>query len=182
MKVLGILPDTRPNQEEESRVLRQLGITPRFVPVPVPLSHVSNSVAGMELGLVLSEMELRYYGVALMEFDRVVIVDGDAMLLQPIDELFGNFDWVSLKATFRVYGARILSWSVQRPGVPITDGLARGLLLNPGSWLDAQLPCRVSYTVCGWVFSGQLASFLLLFLNVRQRKKIAIVFLFGQIT
>ena len=25
--------------------------------------------------------------------------------------------------------------------------------------------------VCGWVFSGQLASFLLLFLNVRQRKK-----------
>eukprot|EP00927_Polykrikos_kofoidii_P049860 TRINITY_DN43870_c0_g1_i1.p1 TRINITY_DN43870_c0_g1~~TRINITY_DN43870_c0_g1_i1.p1 ORF type:complete len:386 (+),score=61.11 TRINITY_DN43870_c0_g1_i1:119-1276(+) len=99
--VLGILPDTLPNQQEESRVLSLLGITPRFVPVPVPLDQIRNDFARKNLGKVLGEMEqLKYYGAAFTEFDRVVIMDGDTVFVQPIDELFPNFDKVKLKSIY----------------------------------------------------------------------------------
>ena len=39
------------------------------------------------------------------------------------------------------------------------------------AWVRVGVRVGVRACVCGWVFSGQLASFLLLFLNVRQRKK-----------
>jgi len=84
-----ILPDTLPNQEKEREVLAKLGLEALFVPVPVPLKQVKTKFAREQLALVLGEMEqLKYYGAALTDYDRVVILDGDTMWLQPIDELF----------------------------------------------------------------------------------------------
>mmetsp|Transcript_83838 Transcript_83838/g.195038 ORF Transcript_83838/g.195038 Transcript_83838/m.195038 type:complete len:382 (-) Transcript_83838:102-1247(-) len=87
--LLALLPQSLPQQDEERHVLAVLGLTALFVPVPVPLQQVQNDFARKELALVLGEMEqLKYYGAALTEYDRVVILDGDTMFLSPIDELF----------------------------------------------------------------------------------------------
>jgi len=89
--LLALMPDTLPRQEEERRVLSLLGIEARFVPVPVPLGQVKTEFARKSLSKVLGEMEqLKYYGAAMTEYDRVVILDGDTMWLSPIDELFEN--------------------------------------------------------------------------------------------
>lgn len=100
-ELIALLPDTLPNQKEESQVLGLIGLTPRFVPVPVPLEQVQNDFARMELGKVLGQFEqLKYYGAGLTEFDRVVIMDGDTIFLQPIDELMDDFTKVRVKGIY----------------------------------------------------------------------------------
>jgi len=88
-ELLALMPDSLPDHDAERCVLEAMGVTARFVPVPVPLDQVRNSFARGELAKVLGEMEqLKYYGAALTEYDRVVVLDADTMFLKPIDELF----------------------------------------------------------------------------------------------
>jgi len=99
--LLALLPDSLPRQEEERQVLAQLGLEAHFVPVPVPLEQVKTDFARKELSLVLGEMEqLKYYGAALTEYDRVVILDGDTMFLTPIDELFLSTPGIRLQGIY----------------------------------------------------------------------------------
>lgn len=101
IRLLALLPDSISRQEEERQVLQAIGLEARFVPVPVPLEQVQNSFARKELGLVLGEMEqLKYYGAALTEFDRVVILDGDTMFLAPIDELLSDVESAPLQGIY----------------------------------------------------------------------------------
>jgi len=96
-----ILPDTLPHQEKERQVLAKLGLEALFVPIPVPLKQVKTAFARKELALVLGEMEqLKYYGAALTDYDRVVILDGDTMWLQPIDELFTDTAGAKLQGIY----------------------------------------------------------------------------------
>eukprot|EP00927_Polykrikos_kofoidii_P077807 TRINITY_DN74712_c0_g1_i1.p1 TRINITY_DN74712_c0_g1~~TRINITY_DN74712_c0_g1_i1.p1 ORF type:complete len:603 (-),score=119.10 TRINITY_DN74712_c0_g1_i1:68-1876(-) len=76
-------------KEKERDALKTIGFDARFVSIPVHLSEVKNPSARSALSKVLGEREeLKYYGAAFTEFDRVLLVDGDVVLLQPFDELF----------------------------------------------------------------------------------------------
>jgi len=98
---LAILPDSLPRQEEERRVLALLGLEARFVPVPVPLDQVRTAFARQALSKVLGQFEqLKYYGAAFTEYDRVVILDGDTMFLSPIDELFREEAGIRMHGTY----------------------------------------------------------------------------------
>lgn len=98
---LAILPDSLPRQEEERRVLALLGLEARFVPVPVPLDQVRTAFARRALSKVLGQFEqLKYYGAAFTEYDRVVILDADTMFLSPIDELFREEAGIRMHGTY----------------------------------------------------------------------------------
>jgi len=84
-------------KKNEESALKALGITARFVPVPVPLAEMKDLHARGTLSGGLGQYEqLKYYGAALVEYDRVVVMDADTMVLGHIDELFDSQHDVSL--------------------------------------------------------------------------------------
>eukprot|EP00927_Polykrikos_kofoidii_P066140 TRINITY_DN61793_c0_g1_i1.p1 TRINITY_DN61793_c0_g1~~TRINITY_DN61793_c0_g1_i1.p1 ORF type:complete len:415 (-),score=68.43 TRINITY_DN61793_c0_g1_i1:74-1318(-) len=86
---LAFLPDgLETNKTKERTALERLGWKPHFVPIPVRLADVKNADARDVFSKVLGEgEELKYYGAALTQYDRVLVMDADTIFLQPIDEL-----------------------------------------------------------------------------------------------
>mmetsp|Transcript_70832 Transcript_70832/g.187875 ORF Transcript_70832/g.187875 Transcript_70832/m.187875 type:complete len:379 (-) Transcript_70832:109-1245(-) len=66
-------------------------------PVPVPLAEIQSPVARAEMGhtqgngkgltFALEEETIKYWGLALTEYDRVVVLDADTIVMDPMDEL-----------------------------------------------------------------------------------------------
>eukprot|EP00927_Polykrikos_kofoidii_P027108 TRINITY_DN23975_c0_g3_i1.p1 TRINITY_DN23975_c0_g3~~TRINITY_DN23975_c0_g3_i1.p1 ORF type:complete len:435 (-),score=56.38 TRINITY_DN23975_c0_g3_i1:125-1429(-) len=74
---------------QERDALARLGLTAIFVPIPVRLEEVGTAEGREILSKVLGEKEqLKYYGAAMTEYDRVLVADADVILLHPFDELF----------------------------------------------------------------------------------------------
>jgi len=98
MDLIAVVPDTLPAQAKEQQAFEKLGIQFMSVPIPVPLSQVE-SVQGAEIlkGALGEYEQLKYYGAALDNYDRAVVMDADVVLLKPIDEL--------LEATTMPYAA-----------------------------------------------------------------------------
>jgi len=78
-------------------------------PVPVPLSEIQSQLARSEMGhtqgtgkgltFALEEETVKYWGLSLTQFDRVLVLDADTIVLDPMDELMelqddfvGTFD------------------------------------------------------------------------------------------
>jgi len=78
-------------------------------PVPVPLADIQSATARGEMGhtqgtgkgvtFALEEEQIKYWGLALTQFDRVLVLDADTIVLDPMDELMdlqddfvGTFD------------------------------------------------------------------------------------------
>jgi len=98
MELIALVPDTLPAQAKEQQAFEKLGIKFMSVPIPVPLSQVENRQGAEILTGALGEYEqLKYYGAALDNYDRAVVMDADVMVLKPIDEL--------LEATTMPYAA-----------------------------------------------------------------------------
>jgi len=66
-------------------------------PVPIPSSLIENTQARKEMEHVqggdnnhfaLEEETIKYWGMALMDYDKVLVLDADTMVLDPMDELF----------------------------------------------------------------------------------------------
>eukprot|EP00929_Paragymnodinium_shiwhaense_P089530 TRINITY_DN49672_c0_g1_i2.p1 TRINITY_DN49672_c0_g1~~TRINITY_DN49672_c0_g1_i2.p1 ORF type:complete len:437 (-),score=109.58 TRINITY_DN49672_c0_g1_i2:152-1462(-) len=88
-EILALLPDTLPDQDLEEQALERLGLKALFVKIPVQLSEVKDNFARDALSKVLGDKEeLKYYGAGLTSYDRVVVMDGDTLMLKPVDELF----------------------------------------------------------------------------------------------
>jgi hypothetical protein len=66
-------------------------------PVPVPLSEIQSAVARNEMGhtqgngkgltFALEEETIKYWGLGLTQFDRVLVLDADTIVMDPMDEL-----------------------------------------------------------------------------------------------
>jgi hypothetical protein len=65
-------------------------------PVPVPVSEIQSTAARKAMGhtqgakgmsFALEEETVKYWGLSLTQFDRVVVLDADTMVLDPMDEL-----------------------------------------------------------------------------------------------
>jgi len=88
LELLAIVPDTVSDHDHQRKGFAVIGWVTRFVPVPVHINEVQTATGRRTLAQVLGEFEeLKYYGAAFTEYDRVLIVDGDTLFLQPIDEL-----------------------------------------------------------------------------------------------
>eukprot|EP00927_Polykrikos_kofoidii_P025934 TRINITY_DN23218_c0_g1_i1.p1 TRINITY_DN23218_c0_g1~~TRINITY_DN23218_c0_g1_i1.p1 ORF type:complete len:439 (-),score=47.45 TRINITY_DN23218_c0_g1_i1:30-1283(-) len=90
---IALVPDDVASEPAEHAAeldaLARLGWDAYFVRIPVHLAEVSNPFGREPLSKVLGEKEqLKYYGAALTEFDRVLVLDGDVILVQSFDELF----------------------------------------------------------------------------------------------
>eukprot|EP00927_Polykrikos_kofoidii_P062650 TRINITY_DN57456_c0_g1_i1.p1 TRINITY_DN57456_c0_g1~~TRINITY_DN57456_c0_g1_i1.p1 ORF type:complete len:390 (+),score=44.04 TRINITY_DN57456_c0_g1_i1:58-1227(+) len=88
-EVIAIVPDRVDNHSSEREAFARVGIKAYFVPTPVPLAEVQTAFGREELAKVLGvDEQLKFYGAKLVEYDRVVVLDGDTMVRAPIDELF----------------------------------------------------------------------------------------------
>lgn len=66
-------------------------------PIPVPLSDIQSDQARSEMGhtqgtgkgltFALAEETIKYWGIAQTQFDRVLVLDADTLVLDPMDEL-----------------------------------------------------------------------------------------------
>jgi hypothetical protein len=66
-------------------------------PVPVPLSEIQSETARNEMShtqgtvkgltFALEEETIKYWGLSLTQFDRVMVLDADTIILDPMDEL-----------------------------------------------------------------------------------------------
>jgi len=66
-------------------------------PVPVPLADIQSAIARGEMGhtqgtgkgvtFALEEEQIKYWGLALTQFDRVLVLDADTIVMDPMDEL-----------------------------------------------------------------------------------------------
>jgi len=98
IELMALVPDTVPAQAKERQAFERLGIQFLSVPIPVPLSQVENrAVAEILQGALGAYEQLKFYGSALDDYDRAVVMDADVILLKPIDEM--------LEATTRPYAA-----------------------------------------------------------------------------
>mmetsp|Transcript_11667 Transcript_11667/g.36386 ORF Transcript_11667/g.36386 Transcript_11667/m.36386 type:complete len:379 (-) Transcript_11667:36-1172(-) len=87
--LLALVPDSLP--ELEVAAVAELGLTPRPLPVPVLRDDVQSRFARWSMAKFgcCGDLEgLKYYGAALLEYERVLVLDADVLLLEPIDEIF----------------------------------------------------------------------------------------------
>lgn len=85
---LAFVPDNFAKSELEA--IENLGLTPRPLPLPYTEDQVASSygLSEMKKGCCGLKETLKYYGAALTEYDRVLVIDGDVLLLAPIDDLY----------------------------------------------------------------------------------------------
>lgn len=88
--LLALLPDTL--TQEEIDAFAALGMEPHVLPVPVQLGEVQSDDARKELAKgCCGEVEnMKYYGAKLVDFDYVLVLDADVMMLKPIDEVLDD--------------------------------------------------------------------------------------------
>jgi len=87
--LLALVPENL--AKDELSALAEIGFTTRPVPVPVLLKDVQSKYARwqMEKFGCCGDLEgLKYYGAALTEYARVLVLDADVLILEPLDEIF----------------------------------------------------------------------------------------------
>lgn len=109
LELLALSPDTL--SEDSEKTLRSAGFAKVLRrPIPVRSVEIRGEGARHEMEKVqgnggphfaLEAEQVKYYGLTLEEYDRVLVLDADTMILDPMDELMeledrdfvGTYDW-----------------------------------------------------------------------------------------
>uniref|UniRef100_A0A7S0ABK1 Hexosyltransferase n=1 Tax=Pyrodinium bahamense TaxID=73915 RepID=A0A7S0ABK1_9DINO len=99
--IMAIVPDTF--TEHDQQVFAKLGIPARPFPPPVSLQEMNATFAKQveHSGCCGYSENLKLHGAGMTQYDRVLVLDADVLLLDPMDELFdqttqgmaGTFDY-----------------------------------------------------------------------------------------